>query len=143
MTFEAKKSINLISKLGCPNLNALKTRKKYSYMSTIVSGVYAEVVLLYKLNIFQSRFFWIKIYGILKNDISTCSCWASVENRLRRRYASRSSLLYSGFKCTIESPLQPYRIQLFTFRVQGFPLFLPWFPDYTLSGECAGESVTK
>ena len=25
MTFEAKKSLNLISKLGCPNLNALKT----------------------------------------------------------------------------------------------------------------------
>ena len=80
MTFEPKKSVNLISKLGCPNLNALKTSKKYSYMTTIVSGVYADVVLLYKPDIFQSLFFWIKIYDILKNDISTCSCWASVEN---------------------------------------------------------------
>ena len=57
MTSEAKKSVNLISKLGCPNLNALKTRNKYSYMTTIASGVFADVVLLYKLNIFQSRYF--------------------------------------------------------------------------------------
>ena len=54
MTFEANKSVNLISKLGCPNLNALKPNKKYSYMTTIVSGVFADVVLLNKLNIFQS-----------------------------------------------------------------------------------------
>ena len=80
MAFEAKKSVNLISKLGCPNLNALKSSKKYSYMTTIASGVFADVVLLHKLNIFQSRLFWIKIYDILKNNISTCSCWASVEN---------------------------------------------------------------
>ena len=78
MTFEAKKSVNLISKLGCPNLNALKISKQYSYMTIIASGVYADVVLLDKLNIFQSRFSSIKIYDILKNDIFTCSCWASV-----------------------------------------------------------------
>ena len=53
MTFEAKKSENLIAKLGCPNLNALQ----YSYMTNIACGVYADVVLLYKLNNFQSHFF--------------------------------------------------------------------------------------
>ena len=29
MRFKAKKSINLISKLGCPNLHALKINKQY------------------------------------------------------------------------------------------------------------------
>ena len=56
MTIEAKQSVNLISKLGCLNLNALKTSKKYSYMTIIASEVFADV-LLYKLNIFQFRFF--------------------------------------------------------------------------------------
>ena len=99
-------------------------------MATIASEVYADVVLLYKLNIFQSWTFLIKIYNILKNNIFTCSCWASVESWLLWPYASRSSLLYSGFRYTIELPLQPYKIQLYTFRVQGLAFFLPWFPDY-------------
>ena len=43
-------------------------------------------------------------------------------------FASRSSLLYSGFRYTIELPLQPNKIQLYTFRVQGLALFPPWFP---------------
>ena len=30
MRFEEKKSINLISKWGCPNLHALKINKQYS-----------------------------------------------------------------------------------------------------------------
>ena len=30
MTFEAKKSVNLISKSGCPDLNALKISNQYS-----------------------------------------------------------------------------------------------------------------
>ena len=30
MTFEAKKSLNLISKSGCPILHALKINKQYS-----------------------------------------------------------------------------------------------------------------
>ena len=30
MTFEAKKAVNLISKLGCLNVNALKISKQYS-----------------------------------------------------------------------------------------------------------------
>ena len=51
---EAKKSINFISKWGCPNLHALKINKQYSYMTTTASEVYTDVVLLYKLNIFQS-----------------------------------------------------------------------------------------
>ena len=80
MTFEAKKPINLISKLGCPNLHALKTNKQYSRMTTTASEVYSDVVLLYKLNIFQSGTFSIKIYDIAKNNILTCSCWASVES---------------------------------------------------------------
>ena len=79
-------------------------------MTTTASEVYADVELLYKLNIFQSWTFLIKMYNILKNNILTCSCWASVENWLLWRYASRSSLLYSGFKYTIELPLQPYKI---------------------------------
>ena len=49
-------------------------------MTTTGSEVYPGAVLLYKLNTFQSRNFLIKIYEILKNDILTCSCWASVEN---------------------------------------------------------------
>ena len=60
MTFEAKESENLISKLRCPNLNDLKLSKQYSYMTNIACGVYADVVLLYKLNIFQSHFFFDK-----------------------------------------------------------------------------------
>ena len=55
MTFLAKKPINLISKWGCPNLYALKTNKQYSQMTTTASEVYSDVVLLYELNIFQSR----------------------------------------------------------------------------------------
>ena len=80
MRCEAKKSINFISKSGCPNLHALKINKQYSLITTTASDVYAVVVLLYKLNILQSRTFLIKIYDILKNNILTCSCWASVEN---------------------------------------------------------------
>ena len=49
-------------------------------MTATASEVYAGVVLLYKLNTFQSPTFLIKIYDILKNNILTCSCWASVEN---------------------------------------------------------------
>ena len=108
-------------------------------MVTTASEVYADVVLLYKLNIFQSWTFLIKIYNILKNNILTCSCWASVENWLLWRYASRSSLLYSGFRYTIELPLQPYKIQLYTFRVQGLAFFLPWFPDYYVSQKMAKQ----
>ena len=26
--------------------------------------------------------------------------------------------------------MQPYKIQLYTFWVQGLAFFLPWFPDY-------------
>ena len=55
MTFEAKKFENLNSKLGCPNLNALKTSKQYSYMTPMAFGVYADVILLYKFNIFSAR----------------------------------------------------------------------------------------
>ena len=53
LRFEAKKSVDLISKLGCPNLNASKISKQYSKVSTITSGVYADIVSLYKLNIFS------------------------------------------------------------------------------------------
>ena len=53
MRFEEKKSINLISKWGCPNLHALKINKQSSKMTTTASKVYADVVLLYKLNIFS------------------------------------------------------------------------------------------
>ena len=110
-------------------------------MTTTASKVYADDVLLYKLIIFQPLTFLIKIYNILKNNILTCSCWASVESWLLWRYASRSSLLYSGLRYTIELPLQPYKIQLYTFRVQGLAFFLPWFPDYyelqELTMDCA------
>ena len=42
MTFEAKKSINLNTKLVFPNLHALKINKQYSEMTTTASGVYTE-----------------------------------------------------------------------------------------------------
>ena len=45
MTFEAKKSITLISKSGCPNLHALKINKQQSEMTTTASGFY--IVLSY------------------------------------------------------------------------------------------------
>ena len=48
-------------------------------MTSNASEVDADVDLLYKLNIFQSQTFLIKIYNILKNNILTCSCLASVE----------------------------------------------------------------
>ena len=60
MRYEAKKYINLISKWGCPYLHTLKINKQYSYMTTTASDVYADVVLLYKLNIFQSFNFFDK-----------------------------------------------------------------------------------
>ena len=71
-------------------------------MTTTASGVYTDVGVMYKPNIFQSRSFLIKIDDILKNNIFTCSCWATVENGLLWRCASRSSLLYSGFRYTIK-----------------------------------------
>ena len=52
MRFEEKKSIILTSKWGCPNLHALKINNQYSQMTTAASEVYADVVLLHKLNIF-------------------------------------------------------------------------------------------
>ena len=79
ITFEAKKPINLISKSGCSILHALKINKKYSEITTTASGFYTDVNVLYKPNIFQSRYFLIKIDDISKNDIFTCSCGASVE----------------------------------------------------------------
>ena len=45
---------------------------------------------------FQSQSFLIKTYDILKTNIFTCSCWATVENGLLCSGASGSSLLYSG-----------------------------------------------
>ena len=59
-------------------------------------------------------FFLIKMYNILKNDIFTCSCWASVENGL---------LLYRGFRCSIDLPMQSHELQLYTFRVQELAFF--------------------
>ena len=55
-------------------------------MTTTASEVYADVVLLNELNIFQSRTFLIKIYDIFKNNILPCSCWVSVESWLLLRY---------------------------------------------------------
>ena len=99
-------------------------------MPTTASEFYTDVVLLYKLNNFQSSSFFIEIYDIVKNNIFSCSCWASVENGLLWRNASRSSRLYNGFRYNIELPLQPSTIHLYTIWVQGLAFFLPWFPDY-------------
>ena len=54
MRFKEKKSIDLILKWGCPNLHALKINKQYYKMTTTASEVYTDVVLLFKLHIFQS-----------------------------------------------------------------------------------------
>ena len=119
MRFKEKNSINLILKLGCPNLHALKSLSSILRWPPLL--LRSTPMLYYYLNskFFQSWTFLIKIYNILKKNILTCSCWASVESWLLWRYASRSSLLYSDFRYTIELPLQPCKIQLYTFRVQG------------------------
>ena len=112
MTFEAKISIILISNWGCPILHAFKINKQFVFfqITTTFSQVYTDVVVLYKPTIFQFRSFLIKLYDILKINIFTCPCWAYVENGLVRRCASRSSLLYSVFRYTLELPLQPNKI---------------------------------
>ena len=46
-----------------------------------------------------------------------------VKSWLLWRYANWSNLLYSGFRYTIELPFQPYKMQLYTFRVQGLAFF--------------------
>ena len=38
-------------------------------------------------------------------------------------------MLYSGFRYTIQLPLQPYQIQLYTFGVQVLAFSLPLYPD--------------
>ena len=43
MTFVEKKSMNLNSKSGCPNLHALKINKHYFKMITIASEVYTDM----------------------------------------------------------------------------------------------------
>ena len=130
MRYEAKTYINLNSKWGCPNIYALKSISSILRWSPLL--LRSTPMLYYYINsiFFNPATFLIKIYNIWKNNILTFSCWASVESWLLWRYASRSSLLYSGFRYTIELPLQPYKMQLFTFRVQGLAFFLPWFPDY-------------
>ena len=105
--------------------------------SSVDSVVPADVDVLYKPNIFQSQSFLIKLTDILKMNIFTCFCWASVENALLWCCASRSSLLYSGFRYTIVLPLQPYTIQLYTFPMQWLAFFLPWFHD------CKGVFKTR
>ena len=129
MTVEAKKSIHLISKLGCPILHASRINKHCFLMTTTASGVFMDVGVLFETNIFQSRSLLIKIYDII-SYIFTCPCWASVGNGLHWRCASQSSLLYGGSRYTTELPLQSCQIQLYTFRVQVLAFFLPWFPDY-------------
>ena len=57
MTFEAKKSMNLFSNLGCPILHALNINKQYSQTTTTVSVVHPDVVVLHKPNIFHFRSF--------------------------------------------------------------------------------------
>ena len=81
-------------------------------MTTTAPGFYTDVILLHKLNIFPPH-----IYDILKNNIFICSCWGTIENGLLWRYAIRSSLPYSCCKYIIELPLQPYKIQMYTFWV--------------------------
>ena len=98
-------------------------------MTTTASGVYTDVSVLYKPNIFNFLSFFIKIYDILKNNILTCFCWSTIKNGLLLCCASQSNLLYSGFRYIIELPLQPYKTQLYTFSVQGLAFFLPWFPN--------------
>ena len=67
-------------------------------MTTTASEVYADVVLLYKLNIFQSWTFLIKIYNILKNNILTCSC------------CFRRKLTALALRKSIESAIQWFQI---------------------------------
>ena len=164
-TFEAKKSINLISKSGCPILHALKSissilkrqplflgstrmsvyhikvrkrakiRNRYNQAPHLTQGTNGKVTTsqlditnesqeVSPFNISRSRSFLIKINDILKNNIL-----ASIVNRLLWCSASRSSLLYSSFRYAIKLLSQPYKIQLYNFRVQRLAFFLTWFPD--------------
>ena len=82
-------------------------------------------MLFYYINstFFSPELFWQKYMTFWKIIFWQCSCWASVESWLLWQNASRSSLLYSGFRYTIELPLQLYKIQLYTFRMQGLAFF--------------------
>ena len=96
-------------------------------MTTTASGVYAGVILLYALNIFQCRSFLDKNNYITfwKIPFVTCSCWASIENWLLWRSASRQ-----WFQITIEIPLPTIQNPAVYLLVQMLASFLPWFPDY-------------
>ena len=55
-------------------------------MTTTASVVYADVSVLYKPNIYQFQSFFIKIYDILKINISTMTSWASVKPLVLQTY---------------------------------------------------------
>ena len=94
-------------------------------MTTTASDVYADIVLLYELNIFSVPIFFDKnIWQFEKLYFHMF-----LLGFRRKISASRPSLLYGDFRYTVELLLQPYQIQLYTFRVQGLAFFLPWFPD--------------
>ena len=57
MTFEDKKSINLISKSRCPILHALKIKKQYYKMTIAASGINTDVCVLYKPPIFVDKIY--------------------------------------------------------------------------------------
>ena len=119
MTFGAKKSVNLISKLGFLNLNALKTSKQYYYMTTIASGVFAYVVLSYKLNIFiwyfEKWYFHMFLLGFrrkptaltLCKSIETAIQWFQIHHRITFATMPNSAVYLSGARVSTFPTLVP------------------------------------
>ena len=83
-------------------------------MATTASVAYADV-LLYKFNIFQSRYFLIKMYDIFKNSIFRCYCWASVNNELLQWFQVHHTF------ATIQNPA----VYISAARVSIFPTLVP------------------
>ena len=110
MTFVEKKSINLNSKSGCPNLHTLQINKQYFQMITTASE---------ELNNFSFPIFFDKNKGHYDNNILTCSCWASLENGLLWGYCKSIESAIQWFQIHHRMTFPTIPIQLYTFWVQG------------------------
>ena len=97
-------------------------------MTTTASEVYTDVVLLYKLNIFQSQTFFTKIYDILKKkyfdmfllgfrrkltalalrkSIESAIQWFQIHHIVTFATLQNPAVYFSGARVSIFSPLVP------------------------------------
>ena len=88
-------------------------------------------MLFYYLNsiFFNPELFFIKIYEILKIKFFDMFLLGFRRKMTALTYCKSIESAIQSFQIHIELPLQPYKIQLYTFRVQYLAFFLPWFPD--------------